>query len=192
MFDSKINDLKTKALSQNVPIISDEGLLVLLNQLKNYDEPNVLEIGSAIGYSAIMMAYNNAFVTTIERNEESYLNAIDNIKSFELNDKINVIFADATIDPGLSSKFDIIFIDAAKAQYKVFFNTYEKYLKPEGVIICDNLNFHNLNPNEVSRSTRQLLRKINDFKDFLSTNDLYQTTFTNVGDGMSISRKVIK
>lgn len=183
--------LKIKKYAQNhhVPIIYDEGLLVLYDYLKKYEQPKVLEIGSAIGYSAIAMALKGASVYTIERDLDMYEIAVVNIKENNLSDQITIINQDALEDIHFNVMFDIIFIDAAKSQYQTFFKLYEKYLQPDGVILCDNLNFHNLNPNEVSRSTRQLLRKINDFKIFLSNNQNYETTFLNVGDGLSLSRK---
>jgi predicted O-methyltransferase YrrM len=84
----------------------------------------------------------------------------------------------------------MIFIDAAKAQYQKFFNKFVPYLKKGGVVICDNLNFHHLNPSLVNRNTRQLIRKINEFKVFLEQHQDYKTTFFDIGDGMSITMKV--
>lgn len=185
-----IIDIKNEALNQKVPIISDDGLLFLLNQIEKNQIKTVLEIGCAVGYSAIQMALSGAKVTTIERDELMFEKALINIEKMDLSNMINVIFSDA-LDEKLifSQKFDLIFIDAAKAQYQKFFNKYEPYLSESGIIVTDNLNFHNLNPNKVSRSTKQLIIRLNDFKLFLENNAEFTTVFTNIGDGMSVSRR---
>ncbi|HKL60877.1 MAG TPA: methyltransferase domain-containing protein [Acholeplasma sp.] len=185
-----IIDLKNEALNQHVPIISDDGLLFLLNAIKEYQVKTVLEIGCAVGYSAIQMALVGTLVTTIERDEEMKNKALINIDKMGLTDKITVVYRDA-LDETLvfDQKFDMIFIDAAKAQYGAFFNKYEPYLSDTGIIVTDNLNFHNLNPNKVSRSTKRLISRLNDFKLDLGLNENFKTSFSDIGDGMSISRR---
>jgi len=169
------------------PIVSDEGLLFLIKQIKNNNVKEVLEIGSGIGYSAIMLEDYVNKITTIEKNIYIYKIASMNIEKYS-NGKIILHNSDA-LDLELKDTYDLIFIDAAKAQYKKIFNKFKNNLKSNGIIICDNLNFHNLNPNEVSKNTKALLRKIANFKEFLKTNKDFETTFTNRGDGMSISRR---
>ena len=89
-----------------------------------------------------------------------------------------------------NDKFDLIFIDAAKAQYQKFFLTYESLLNPNGIIICDNMNFHMLKEQDqasLSRSVRGLVRKLANFEAWLLDNNNYETTIYDIGDGMSIS-----
>lgn len=188
-----MNKIKLQAKNENVPIITDEGLSFILDKIKELKIKKVLEIGTAIGYSAISFAMNGCSVLTLERNNLMYEKALLNIKDYILEDKIEVIFTDALLfELDKESKFDLIFIDAAKAQYEKFFNKYQENLNENGVIICDNLNFHNLDINKVSRSTRQLIGKIERFKEFLKNNPNYETTFYNLGDGMSVSKKIWK
>lgn len=183
---SKIKDF---ALKNDVPIINDEGLAFIIDKIKQYNIKTILEIGTAIGYSAISFTMNGASVTSVERNDLMYELAVKHVNELALNDKITLIHDDALTTELVEGKFDLIFIDAAKAQYEKFFNKYEKHLNDGGIIICDNLNFHNLDITKVSRNTRQLLGKIERFKEFLKNNNDYSTTFYNDGDGMSVSIK---
>ncbi|CCV64271.1 O-methyltransferase, family 3 [Alteracholeplasma palmae J233] len=182
-----LQEMKSYAETNDVPIICDEGLSFLLKTIKENNVKSILEIGTAIGYSALLMSEPDIKVDTIERDLKRYQEASQFLKPLDY--PIHLIYADALLYDGPLNQYDLIFIDAAKAQYEKFFNKYQHYLKPNGIIVCDNLNFHNLTPEMVSRNTRQLLRKINGFKDFLTENSLYETTFYNVGDGMSISRR---
>lgn len=182
-----IEALKTFAKDHHIPIISDDGLLFILELIKKHQIKDVLEIGTAIGYSAIAMALFGVRVDTIERHIEMQNLAKKHINEAHLNDQINLICADA-IDYQLPQKdYDMIFIDAAKAQYKRFFEKYSQYLKPHGMIVCDNLDFHHLNPNEVNRNTRQLIHKIEAFKLYLKAHPDFDTTFYEIGDGISLS-----
>lgn len=189
---TKINELKLKAQSLKVPILSDDGLLFLIKTLKDHNVHSILEIGSAVGYSAIAMAlHTNAIVTTIEREADLVQMAKKHIEAFNLEDTITLIHADA-LDVMLDSnmKFDAIFIDAAKAQYEKFFNKFEPYLSKSGIIITDNLNFHNVDIETVSRGTRNLVKRLEAFKMFLQTHPTYESELFDIGDGMSISKRI--
>lgn len=192
-FDDFDLSLKEYAKINHVPIILDEGLNFLINIIKSSNAKNILEVGAAIGYSSInMVKRSNAQVTTIERDDNMYNEAIKNIKLANLEDKIKILHMDAleAFDEVKNEKFDLIFIDAAKAQYQKFFETYEKLLNPNGIIICDNMNFHMLkekDQTELSRSVRGLIRKLASFEAWLLSNDNYDTTIYDIGDGLSIS-----
>ena len=134
---------------------------------------------------------SNISVTTIERNNEMYLQAKQNIKDFKLEDRINLIYGDALFTE-IEGEYDLIFIDAAKAQYIKFFEKYKKNLNKKGIIITDNLNFHGLakNPEEIkSKNLKALVKKINLYKEFLKENKDYSTTFYEIGDGIAISKR---
>lgn len=184
---TKKNDLKDLALQMKFPIVSDEGLLLLIDLIKKNKFKSVLEIGSGVGYSAIMLEEYVDSITTVEKNIYIAKIAEMHIGKYSKG-KIKLINHDA-LDLKLNDKYDLIFIDAAKAQYKRFFNIFKNNLSPQGVIVCDNLNFHNLDISKVSRNTKALIRKINNFKDYLKSNQEFLTTFTDSGDGMSISRR---
>ena len=189
-----IKKMKDYAKVNNVPIITEGGLHYLLKYIKDNKINNILEVGTAIGYSAIMMCgVNDSIkVTTIERDEKRYLEAIKNIKKTNLEDRIHLIYNDA-LNVKLDEKYDLIFIDAAKAQNRKFFERFEKNLEDEGTIITDNMNFHGLVDKEVevikSRNLRQLVRKIKEYRAFLEKNDKYETDFLDIGDGMAVSIK---
>ena len=125
-----INEIRAYAKEEKVPIMMDDGLKFLIEYIAKNKIQSVLEIGTAIGYSSIMMALSNPSltITTIERDEKRYLEALKNIKKLKLEDRITLIFNDA-LDVSLSEKYDLIFIDAAKAQSIKFFEKFEKNLK---------------------------------------------------------------
>ena len=140
-----LREMKQYAEVNNVPIMMDEGIDFLTTFILKNHVKNVLEIGTAIGYSAIMMALvdPNLKITTIERDEVRYLEALKNVKAFGLENRITLIYNDA-FNVKLEEKFDLIFIDAAKAQNIKFFEMFERNLEYRGVIITDNLKFHGL------------------------------------------------
>ena len=190
-----INEIRAYAKEEKVPIMMDDGLKFLIEYIAKNKIQSVLEIGTAIGYSSIMMALSNSSltITTIERDEKRYLEALKNIKKLKLEDRITLIFNDA-LDVSLSEKYDLIFIDAAKAQSIKFFEKFEKNLNPSGTIITDNLKFHGLvdkDEEEIeSRNLRALVRKIKEYISFLKGNINYKTDFYELGDGISVSKRI--
>jgi len=181
--------LKEFAIEQHVPIVSDEGLSFLKETINQHQIKDVLEIGTAIGYSALAMASYGCYVDTFEKDETMIQLAEQHFDMFDLNHQIKLIPFDALSYEGELRAYDLIFIDAAKAQYKRFFEKFEPYLKKDGLLICDNLRFHDLDPSKVNRHTKQLLRKIESFKTFLKDHPLFDTEFFMLGDGMSISKR---
>ncbi len=188
-----INQIKENALDNNIPIMMDDGIKFLKKYIRDHNIKNILEIGTAVGYSAIMMCdvSDDIFVTTIERDEKRYLEAISNLKKVGLEDRIKLIYNDA-FNVNLKEKFDLIFIDAAKAQNINFFEKFQYNLKKGGTIITDNMNFHGLvfkdEKDIKSRNLRQLVKKVKLYKDFLNNNSDFSTEFLDVGDGLAISR----
>lgn len=188
----RLKALEKYAEENNVPIIQKEGLNFILNYIKENKVKKILEIGTAIGYSAISMALidENIKITTIERNKEMFSLATKNVKDFNLEKRINIIYDDA-LEAEIKDKYDLIFIDAAKAQYIKFFEKYKSNLKENGAIITDNLNFHGLanNLEEIhSKNLKALVRKINNYKEFLKENKEFKTNFYEKGDGISVSK----
>lgn len=171
-----------------------DGIDYLCNYIKDHNIKSILEIGSAIGYSAIRMALvdNKIQITTIEKDEERYKEALKNISDFDLNSRIDIRLEDA-MDCNIEGEFDLIFIDASKGHNIDFFNKYKKNLKENGVIITDNLSFHGLVEDESkikTKNQRSLVKKIKLFIDFLDNNLEFSTEYINVGDKISISKKV--
>ena len=188
-----MKELEDYAKEYNIPIMQKDGILYLCNYIKENNIKNILEIGSAIGYSTIMMAKvsKDIKVTTIEKDLERYTIAVSNIKKQELDNQINIINADA-IDINLSDKYDLIFIDAAKGKNTLFFNKFKDNLSNQGTIITDNLSFHGLveDPRLVkTKNQRGIVNKIKSYIEFLDTNKEFTTTYTKVGDTIAISKR---
>ena len=192
--EALIRDIKKYALDHKIPIMQDAGIDFLTTFIVKNQIGSVLEIGSAIGYSAIMMALANPNlkITTIERDRERYLEAVKNIKKMDLENRITLVFHDA-LEANIEGNFDMIFIDAAKGQNINFFEKYERNLTENGYIITDNMNFHGLvdkMDNEIeNRNLRSLVRKIRDYRTFLCNHPNYDVELLNVGDGIAIARK---
>lgn len=191
---SDIREIKKYALDNKVPIMQDDGIDFLTSFVVKNQINSILEIGTAIGYSAIMMALSNPNlkITTIERDKDRYLEAVRNIKKMDLEDRITLIFSDA-LEVNIEGMFDMVFIDAAKGQNIKFFEKYESNLKENGFIITDNMNFHGLvdkvDAEIESRNLRALVRKIRDYRTFLLNNQNYKVEFFNIGDGIAVAAK---
>ena len=192
--NDKIKEIEEYAIKNNIPIMQKDGIEYLLKYIKENNIKNILEVGTAIGYSSIRMALldENIKVTTIERDKERYNEAVKNIEYFNLQNRINIIYKDA-LEVELKDKFDLIFIDAAKAQNIKFFEKYKNNLNNNGTIITDNMYFHGLIFKESkdieSRNLRQLMRKLKNYHKFLKENKEYKTEFIDLGDGIAINKK---
>lgn len=196
IMNDDVKEIRKNALDRNIPIMQDEGIEFLLNFIKNNNIENILEVGTAVGYSAIRMASISPLikVTSIERDSTRYMEAVKNIAKEHLEDRITLIFKDAIdVEFDKNTKFDLIFIDAAKGKNTDFFQKFQKYLNPNGYIITDNLKFHGCvdKPLEEieSRNVRGLVRKIRSYIEFLKSNEEFETEFYDVGDGISVSRR---
>lgn len=189
----RLRVIEDYAHENNIPIMLSDGIEFLTDFIKKNNGKKILEIGSAIGYSAIRMALisSDIRVVTIERDAERYNEAVRNINDFGLSERIDIRLADA-LECDVDGEFDLIFIDAAKAQYIKFFEKYKVNLSKNGVIISDNLSFHGMVDNMDSitnRNTRQLVGKIVKYIDFLKNNEEFDTEFISIGDGIGISRR---
>lgn len=184
----KLNEFKAYCLERNIPIITDEGLAYILNYIRENKVKKILEIGTAYGYSAICFSLENASVDTFERDPHRIEEAKKWIKHF--NADVTVYDKDALLYEGLEGNYDLIFIDAAKSQYQKFFEKFKHNLSENGVIICDNISFHDLKIDQVkNRNTRALLRKLEAFKTFVTENQEFDTIMLEIGDGLSVSKK---
>lgn len=187
-------DLRNYAKENHVPIIVDDGLEFLEQMIRITQPKTILEIGTAIGYSAIrMQKVCNSQVVTIERNPEMIQLAKRNIEKANATSMITIIEKDAleAFDLVKEYQFDLIFIDAAKAQYTKFFELYTPLLSSHGIVITDNMSFHGLmnqeNLMEQSRSVRGLIRKLSNYHKFLLENQEFHTSIFSIGDGIALS-----
>lgn len=188
-----MKELEEYAKINNIPIMQKDGILYLINYIKENNIKNILEIGSAIGYSSIMMASINSDIriTTIERDKDRYDFAVSNIKKYNLDKQINIIYGDA-VDTDITGMYDLIFIDAAKGKNIFFFEKYKNNLVKRGTIITDNLSFHGLVEDSdlvKTKNQRGIVNKIKDFISFLGNNDEFDTEYIPVGDKIAISKR---
>lgn len=188
-----IQEMEQYAVDNNVPIMMQDGLEFMCSFIHEHNIKSILEIGSAIGYSALRMAMldKDIRVVTIERDEARYQKAKEYIERSKYATQITLLYGDA-LEAHIEGEFDMLFIDAAKAQYIKFFERYEGNVKQQGYILSDNLQFHGFvehRDRKMSRNLRQLVGKIERFVDYLKTRDDYDTQFLEDGDGIGISRK---
>ncbi len=188
---SHIQKMKEYAEAKDVPIMLEEGISFLLETINKYQIKSILEVGTAIGYSSIMMASISDDITidTLEIDEERYQQAILNIEHANLSGQIKVHLGDALMFKS-DVKYDLIFIDAAKSQYRRYMDFFENNLSDKGIYFFDNLEFHGMvdDPGLAkSRNTRQLVKKIRKFRDEILENDCYDVQFyKEIGDGVAI------
>lgn len=192
--EEKLSKIEEYAKEKRVPIMMKDGIEFLCNYIKEHKIKRILEIGSAIGYSAIKMALidKDIKIVTIERDKDRYNEATSNIADFGLSDQIEVINGDA-MDVSVEGMYDLIFIDASKGHNIDFFEKYQNNLDKNGVIITDNLSFHGLVEDESlieTKNQRGIVRKIRMFIDYLDNNKEFITEYVAVGDRISISKRI--
>ena len=188
-----LNEIKAKALENHVPILQDVSLK-LIEVILDIKRPNkILEIGTAVGYSAInfskYLSGENSSITTIEKDDNMYDIACKNIANMELEEKINIVHADATkYLYDMNEKFDVIFIDAAKGQYLVFLENAIRMSKEGTVIIADNVYFKGrvLSGYNEHRH-RTATNRLREYIRVVTEDSRLNTTVLNVGDGVAIS-----
>ena len=190
-----IETIKKQALEENIPIIMDDTLEEIKKILKEAQPINVLEIGTAVGYSAIRIAQNAQSVKhldTIERDTERVSQAIKNIKSCNLEGIIKVIEGDAVeILPSITKKYDMIFIDAAKGKYPIFLEEAIRLLSENGIIIADNVLYKGYVLSDYNKhKQRTAVRGLRTFIKELNENDSFETILLEVGDGLMIAKKI--
>ena len=200
-FNDLISDMERFAKKENVPIMQKESLDYLISFIKQHDIKSVLEVGTAIGYSTILIKEVVNNITSIERDEERYNIAVKNVELSNLNN-ITLIKADA-LDITITDKFDLIFIDAAKGKNKEFLDKFKSNLNENGYIIIDNMDFHGLVGKSMTiekRRLRSLVKKIENFDDeeFLMENFIkymeeqteFKVTKIDKGDGLYLLERI--
>lgn len=189
----ELEKIKKKALQEHIPIIMDDTLEVIKETLKNVKINKILEIGTAVGYSAICFSElldDNGIIDTIEREEERVLEAKENIKRVGVENKINIYFGDAIeILPNLSQKYDMIFIDAAKGKYPFFLEQALRLINNNGIIFADNILYKGYVMSDYNKhKQRTAVRNLREYIKLIQENPLLETKILEVGDGLSISK----
>ena len=189
----ELNKIKEKALEDHIPIIMDDTLEVIENYLKEKNVKRILEIGTAVGYSAICFTKvlsEEGIIDTIERDEERVKQAKINIEKAEVEDKINIYEGDAVeILPTLNEKYDVVFIDAAKGKYPFFLKEALRMIKENGVIFADNILYKGYVMSDYNKhKQRTAVRNLREYIKEVSENPNLDTEILEVGDGLAISR----
>ena len=192
-----VQEIKNESLEQNVPIITDEVLKYMIFTARNIKARNILEIGTATGYSGLFLAQianeNDGFLTTMEIDEIRYRKAVENFKKLGLFEKNKIIFGDALEEiPQLDKnmKYDFIFIDASKGQYLKFFEMSYELLNENGIIFIDNLMFRGLvaaDKEEIPKRYKTIVKRLKEFIEKL--NEEYNFVLLPFGDGVGIVKK---
>lgn len=190
-FNDLISDMERFAKKENVPIMQKESLNYLISFIKQHDIKSVLEVGTAIGYSTILIKEVVNNITSIERDEERYNIAVKNVELSNLNN-ITLIKADA-LDITITDKFDLIFIDAAKGKNKDFLDKFKSNLNENGYIIIDNMDFHGLVGKSMTiekRRLRSLVKKIENFIKYMEEQTEFKVTKIDKGDGLYLLERI--
>jgi len=185
-----LSEIEQFAKENEVPIAQPETMRFIEVLLKSTRVKSVLEIGSAIGYSAISMANCGADVTTIERDENMLIHLIPNIEKAGLSDKITVHKGDALeILPLLNGKYDFIFVDAAKGQYLEFFPHCMRMLRKGGILFSDNVLYKGMVATDELAIRRKItiIRRLRKYLDEICSCEELDTALVPIGDGAAIS-----
>lgn len=171
----------------------DDTLDVINKELENIKPSRILEIGTAVGYSAICFSEflaENGVIDTIERDHDRVSEALENIKKAEVEDKINILEGDAVeILPTLESRYDVVFIDASKGKYPFFLKEALRMISSKGIIFADNVLYKGYVLSDYNKhKQRTAVRNLREFLSDLESNDKLETRILNVGDGLAIAR----
>mgnify|MGYP004555952701 FL=1 len=187
--------IKKKALEEHIPIIMDDTLEVIEEKLKDIEVKRLLEIGTAVGYSAMCFSQfldEDGKIDTIERDTERVTEARENIKKVGVSEKINIIEGDAVeILPTMDEKYDVVFIDAAKGKYPFFLKEALRMLKPNGIIFADNILYKGYVMSDYNKhKQRTAVRNLREYIKEISENPNLETEILEVGDGLAISKNI--
>lgn len=193
MNNIELEKIKQRALEEHIPIIMDDTLEVIEKELRNNPPKRILEIGAAVGYSAMCFSEflsENGKIDTIERDEERIQEAKENFKKVGVEEKINLYEGDAVeILPTLNEKYDMVFIDAAKGKYPFFLKEALRMINKNGVIFADNILYKGYVMSDYNKhKQRTAVRNLREYIKEVSENPYLETEILEVGDGLAISK----
>ena len=193
MNKEELEKIKQKALEEHIPIIMDDTLEVVDKILKEVKPTKILEIGTAVGYSAMCFSeylQEEGRIDTIERDEERIAEAKINIKNVGVEDKVKIYEGDAVeILPTLDEKYDVVFIDAAKGKYPFFLKEALRMIKPTGVILADNILYKGYVMSDYNKhKQRTAVRNLREYIKEVTENPNIETEILEVGDGLAVSK----
>lgn len=195
MNKEELQKIKEYALERHIPIIMDDTLEVIDEILTKNKPEKILEIGTAVGYSAMCFSeylVQGGRIDTIERDEQRVIEAKENIKKVGVEEKIKIYEGDAVeILPTLNEQYDVVFIDAAKGKYPFFLEQALRMLKPDGVILADNILYKGYVMSDYNKhKQRTAVTHLRQYIKEITENPDLETTILEVGDGLAISKRV--
>ncbi|MEG0641808.1 MAG: O-methyltransferase [Clostridium sp.] len=191
-----IKTMEEYAINNNVPIIHKEVAQFLRVIIKSHNVKKILEVGTAIGYSASVMidaAGEGAHVTSVERNDDMFALASQNINIQGFDDNVNLIHADALeVLSEVDGEFDMIFLDAAKGHYDHFLSECLKKLKVGGLLVSDNVLFRGMVASNdlLIRRKITIVKRMRKFLEHISSEESLETTILPIGDGVALTCKL--
>jgi len=192
-----LEELRKDAIVNNIPIMQRDAIEYIKCRIKVFKLYKILELGTAVGYSACEMASvgEDVHVTSVEKDSGRFMSAMKNVKALGLNDQVSLIFNDA-LSLDITEKYNFIVIDASKGQNIHFFEKYKKNLLLNGFMIIDNIKFHGLVGNSdtiQNKNLRSLVSKIEEFLEYLKTQeDDFFIEIIDVGDGLAVCQRKVK
>ena len=188
-----LNELEKFARQNHIPVLLDNSAKFLSEFVAKFKPNSILEIGTAVGYSGSIMlsACKEAFLTTIEIDEESYARATQTFSSLNLSDRVEQILGDgyeAILKlKALNKKYDLIFLDGPKGQYLKYYPILLEMLKKNGCLLVDNVLFHGLvrSKEDVGHKKRAMVTKLRKFLNEIETRTDLKTTIHEIGDGIA-------
>ena len=188
----ELEKIKERALEEHIPIIMDDTLEVIKKLLEEEKPKNILEIGTAVGYSAIQFARfaEEACIDTIELNEDRAKEAKENIKKVGAEERINILVGNAVeILPTINKEYDIIFIDANKGKYPIFLEEGIRLVKNKGIILADNILYKGYVLSDYNKhKQRTAVRHLREYIAKAIEDKRLDSQILEVGDGLAISR----
>ena len=193
MNKQELIEIKKKALENHIPIIMDDTLDVVAKILREVQPNRILEIGTAVGYSAICFSeylQQNGKIDTIERDAERAHEAKENIKKAEVEEKIHIYEGDAVeILPTLTDKYDVIFIDAATGKYPFFLSQALRMSHEGSIMIADNVLYKGYVMSDYNKhKQRTAVRNLREYIAEVTNSEHLETKILEVGDGLAISK----
>lgn len=190
--DARLAALRERALKTGIPVADDETLQFLLVTLAAAKPLRILEIGTAVGLSgvAMLLALPNARLTTVELDEERYLQAKKNFADFNVENRVNAYLGDAgEILSMMNGQFDFVFLDGPKAQYEKYLFDLKRLMKKGAILFSDDVLLFGWvsGEEETPQKRRSIVEKIRSYLDVLTADKDFITSVLNVGDGVALS-----
>ncbi len=190
-----LEEIANRARKGYIPIIRDNTAQALINVCKEKNPKKILEIGTAIGYSGLLMLQNcQAFLYTIEKDEQRLAEAEKNFKLFGQEARVKLILDDALIALEKlcndNEKFDLVFLDGAKGQYIKYYPLIKKLLNRDGILFTDNIYMHGMVKSEekIAHKHRSMVVNLRKYIELLKNDKDFTTNFYDIDDGYSISK----